>query len=259
MKVLTAHEEKLVLSSIPQDDCLDFGSSRRVYHCPNEVVNALGLDPSINYVIKLGCGQGGFNQNSHEVEIWLENEGCDFLAPIYAAGRFVIIMEEVEVCNYLDFADTISYDDDPRERAESFVEYEYDMTPEDEDYESTVKDYQKVAYAVTQLAYFNGTTSDNGQLGRTKNGTYVAYDYGFIAGVSYDSQCSNDLVENIYDTDCFDYYVSELKNILDEIANNEKELNELERYIISLEHTITSGDWMEITPVEQLQVNSFQG
>jgi len=259
MKTLTALEEKLVLSSIPQDDCLDFGSSRRVYHCPDEVVNALGLDPSINYVIKLGCGQGGFNQNSREVEVWLDYEGCDFLAPIYAAGRFVIIMEEVEVCNYLDFAETIDFNDNSRERAENWVDYEYDMTSEDDDYDSYVDDYEKAAHAIRQLADINGNTSDNGQLGRTKNGTYVAYDYGFVVGVGCDSQCSNCLVENMYDADCFDYYINELKTILDEIANNEKNLNELEKYMISLESTITSGDWMEITPAEQLQVNSFQG
>lgn len=257
MKTLTTLEEKQVLSLIPLDKYVDCGSSRRVYGCPVEVIKLLGLNPSFDYVIKLGCGQGGFNQNSREVEIWLENEGCDYLAPIYAAGRFIIIMEAVDVCDYIDFSSGIDYDDDPRERAETYIENEYDMSPEDDDYESTVKDYEKAAYAITQLAHHNGQTSDNGQLGMTASGRYVAYDYGFISDVDCDSQCSGDLVENIYDNKCFKYYIDELKNILDEIANNEKELKELERYMISLEHTITSGDWMEITPVEQLQVNSF--
>lgn len=257
MKTLTTLEEKQVLSLIPLDGCIDCGSSRRVYECPDEVIKLLGLDPSINYVIKLGCGQGGFNQNSREVEVWLENEGCDYLAPIYAAGRFIIIMEAVDVCNYIDFARGIDYDDDPRERAETYIEDEYDMSPEDANYESTVKDYEKAAYTITQLAYHNGNTCDNGQLGMTASGRYVAYDYGFISDVGCDSQCSEDLVENIYDDKCFNYYIDELKNILDEIANNEKELNGLKQYMISLERTITSGDWMEVTPVEQLQVNSF--
>lgn len=259
MKTLTTLEEKQVLSLIPRDGCMDNGSSRRVYECPDEVVKILGLDPSFDYVIKLGCGQGGFNQNSREVEVWLENEGCDYLAPIYAAGRFILIMEAVDVCDYIDFAETVDYDDDPRERAESYVEYEYDMSPEDADYESTVRDYEKAAYAIAQLAYHNGHTCDNGQLGRTKSGRYVAYDYGFIIGVGCDSQCSEDLVDNIYNEECFNYYIDELKTILDEIDSNEKKLNELERYMISLEHTITSGDWEGITPVTQLQVNSFQG
>lgn len=249
MRILTKREEIVILKMLDIEDNLGYGSSRFVIECPIAVYNYLSLDKSTRYVIKLAIGHGGFNQHEREVEVWTECHNKNFLAEIVAAGHFISIMEEVEVCDYMDFADYVSdYNEDDytaEEVAENWLSYD-DEDPEDPEYSHTVEVYTKVAETIRFLAVYNGDTSDNGQLGWTKDGRCVAYDYGFISGQGCESQCSGDLVDNVFDNECFRYYINELTVILEEMADTEDKLNNLYHYITAVEYTINSGDWTEL-------------
>ena len=113
MRVLTKREEIVILKMLDIEDNLGYGSSRFVIECPIAVYNYLSLDKSTRYVIKLAIGHGGFNQHEREVEVWTECHNKNFLAEIVAAGHFISIMEEVEVCDYMDFAEYVGeYNED---------------------------------------------------------------------------------------------------------------------------------------------------
>lgn len=243
MRVLTKREEIDVLKMLDYEDRLDNGSSRFVMDVSDKIFDYLKLDPSREYVLKLAVGHGGFNQHQREVEMWKDVNDNSFLAEIFAAGYFISIMEKVETCDYIDFAEGMYWDDDKSEAVRNFLDYEWNIQEDDDEFEPEYNRMLKVADSICNLAYYNGTTSDNGQLGLTPDGRYVAYDYGFISGNGCDSQCSNDLVDNICDEDCFCYYVNELATILGEMADAEDKLDHLFKYVKAVEYTINSGDW----------------
>lgn len=248
MRILTKREEITILKMLDIDNNLGYGSSRFVLECPVRVYNYLSLDKSVGYVIKLAIGHGGFNQHQREVEMWTEFHNKNFLAEIVAAGQFISIMEEVEVDDYTDFAEYISdyWDYSAKELAEKWLDYDYYDESEASEFDRNVEVYTKVAETIMFLAAYNGDTSDNGQLGWTKDGRCVAYDYGFISGQGCESQCSNDLVDNVVDTECFNYYINELTVILEEMADTEDKLNNLCHFITAVEYTINSGDWEQL-------------
>ncbi len=241
MKRLTREEEKFVLRSLDSDDCLDEGSSRKVFPCEGYVVAALGLPQDKNYVIKLAVGHGGLSQHQREVECWLDLGNNEYMAEIYAAGQFVSIMEQVEVSDYIEFAEYINdaWDDTPEVVAQDYLVDECGYEPYDKDLPSEKQVYARVARSILYLNGVNGCTSDNGQLGWTNDGRCVAYDYGFISGNGCARQCSEDLVYEIYDKDTFEYYIDQLCGIITEFEAIEHKLYDL---MNAVEYDICSGD-----------------
>lgn len=241
MKQLTREQEKFVLRSLIGEAPLDSGSSRAVFACDSCVTSVLGLPQDRHYVIKLAVGHGGLNQHQREVECWLDYGNKEFMAEIYAAGQFVSIMEEVEVSEYFEFAEYVNdtYEDDPEVLAKDYLVDECSYELDDTDLPSQVELYAKVARSILFLNGINGDTSDNGQLGWTRDGRCVAYDYGFISGHGCAKQCSENLVGEIYDEDVFEYYVEQLCNILTEFESIENKLLDL---MNAVEYDICSGD-----------------
>lgn len=210
MRALTIGEEIRVLKSLRPDDEIGAGSSRIVYRCSDEIVDFLKLDDTKDWVVKLAVGSGGFAQNQHEINTYM-NEDEYYFAEIAVFGHFLSIMEKVDTDDYRDFADYIDYGDDLDEAVENYCDYEFEDA--DEDDKARLKE---VARTIQYLAGIYGCTSDNGQLGITKDGRVVAYDYGFIADEGCSTQCSDALVETIYDDDAFREYISRLIGLLHE-------------------------------------------
>ena len=246
MLTLTKVQEKYVLNNIDYEQRIDSGSSRAVFYCQPYVLEYLGIKTDRECVIKLAVGQGGLSQHQTEVEMWLDSrENKLFLGEIFAAGQFVSIMEHVDVEDWSDMAEDVYGDDDPDETARNYLEYCCGYEEDEDNYDERLKEARKVAETVTFLAGYNGRTSDNGQLGKTKDGRYVAYDYGFVAGVGCSTQCSGELVDNIYDEDCFIYYIEQLCEVLDIQIKAEQKLDDVMRYMKAIEYTINRGDWDE--------------
>ena len=247
MLTLTKVQEKYILNNIDYDDRIDSGSSRAVFYCQPYVLEYLGIETDRECVIKLAIGHGGLNQHQTEVEMWLESGGNNqHLAEIFAAGQFVSIMEKVDIRDYSDLADSLD-DYDINESVIRYLDYQCDINEEDdkEIFDNEYKEVCKVAETIAFLASYNGCTSDNGQIGKTEDGRYVAYDYGFIAGNGCDTQCSGALVDNVCDEECFIYYIGQLCEVLDIEIKAEQKLDELMRYMNAIEYTINHGDWDE--------------
>ena len=181
MRVLTITEERQVLRMLQGARFIDNGASRLIYECPEQVGEMLNID-ACDYIIKVGMGVGGFNQIAAEVQFAL-NKAYAPVAEIRAYGRFIEVMERVEIeADFRDFACDIYVED-----------------ADDVDYVHRVADNYNMDYDVAEEAaaviavlhdYF-GHTSDNGQLGRNRNGDLVAYDFGFDTGDCRDDQVSS--------------------------------------------------------------------
>ncbi len=232
MRTLTIGEEIRILNELRHLDEIGAGSSRIVYECPREIVDFLKIDNSKDYVIKLAVGFGGFTQNRHEVDGYMN---CDeyYFAEIAAFGHFVIIMEQVDTDDFRDFADTIYYDSDLDEVVDDWCDYNWEDATDEEK-----ADLRKAAETIRYLADYYGSTSDNGQLGKTKDGRYVAYDYGFIAEEGCSTQCSDELMDNIYDHEVFNDYICKLIGTLHEILHVNMELDRISSRVGSIETEI---------------------
>lgn len=172
------------------------GTSRIVFdvgEANNNLRNALGLPKYIknNVVIKLAIGEAGYCQNRAEVEAF-ERYGNDYpLAQIYAAGRFINVMEFVTpvdgaFSDYPDEADRdsiflsindLSYDkftyedtcEVNWEKVNNYCQY-YSL-----DY--SYNDVNKVCDVIDAI-YNLFETGDAWQVGENECGDLVAYDYG---------------------------------------------------------------------------------
>ena len=105
-------------------------------------------------------------------------------------------MEAVEVDDWFDLADEIYSYEDRYEGADDYAEC-YDI-------ELSEKDNLAVD-TIGRLADIFGHTGDNGQVGWTKDGRCVAYDYGFFSDRGCDAQtsplrdmCYNETTRNNY-------------------------------------------------------------
>ena len=227
MRALTIGEEIRVLKSLRVEDEIDHGSSRIVYRCPDELVSFLKLDATRDWVIKLAIGSGGFAQNQHEINTYM-NEDKYYFAEIAVFGHFLSIMEEVDTRSYHDLAGEVDYCDDVDEFVENYCEYEYEDATEDDK-----AHLRRVVATVVYLAGIYGCTTDNGQLGITSDGRIVAYDYGFIADEGCSTQCSDALVDTVYDEEAFEEYISRLIGLLHETLHVNLSLQDLH---MSVEH-----------------------
>ena len=186
MKRLTKIEEKqIILKAYEVNQYLGKGSSRAVY--------SLGDGTCV----KIASDVRGQFQNKTEIESFREH-GSERLAEIVAYGKFVVVMEQVEAFENLE---EIVYDfeyaeDNHYEEEEEHYERlrENGLCSSDEDWEvfpafswgdlriggidST--QYGQILDLKEWMDDTFGCTSDNYQMGMRNDGTFVAYDYGYM-------------------------------------------------------------------------------
>ena len=105
-----------------------------------------------NLVVKIAFGANAYRQNKLEVETFKNANEDAPLAIIESYGNYCVVMEKMEV----------AYD-----RDDAYAKQ------------------KKTAEAAEYLEELFGDTSDNWQIGRTKDGRYVSYDYGFDPHAKY--------------------------------------------------------------------------
>ena len=110
MLVLTPAQERFILKQLEDCEPFDHGASRACFECPTEIVKALGLNTEYEYIIKLAMGLGGLSQNQLEILTYQQYGESHPLAQIFAAGRYVEIMEKLEIeYDFRDFVDEDCY------------------------------------------------------------------------------------------------------------------------------------------------------
>lgn len=204
MLVLTPSQERFILKQLESCEPFDSGASRVCFECPTEIVKALGLNIEYEYIIKLAVGLGGLSQNQLEILTYQQYGESHPLAQIFAAGRYVEIMEKLEIeYDFRDFVDEDCYfcEDDCGEEYWGFNE----------------EIASQVQVAVELLSDLFGQTNDNGQIGYSNlSGTYVSYDYGFTTEKYRDDQMSDLSNYIIYDEGNLRNYLRGLSDILEQ-------------------------------------------
>ena len=203
---LETEQEIKILKVLDDQDIFSAGCARVCLNCTKQILEIVGYDNENpdNYILKLACGAGGLKQTQAEIKCFLEHKYAP-LAKILAYGRYIEIMERVDVCDYSDMAD--DYDEDC-----SFADY---LESNDEEYSDDEKCRmaEQAWEAIGILTRVFGYTADNGQLGINSQGKVVAYDYGYQAHVEF-SQVS-DLTEYVSNNiDTFYVYINGLIGIL---------------------------------------------
>lgn len=176
IRLNTTQEKYLINYMIANPELfIGSGSSRVVFHCTDELADYLKL-PSQDeeYIVKIAMGEGGVEQMRVEVETFIEYGDTGAFAEIAAVGRYVEIMEYVETADFYEAADE---NWDP-----AAIQDEYDVSKLEAD---------SIFDTIETLERIFGHTGDNGQLGKTLNDYWVAFDYGFIPGKGIDSQTSS--------------------------------------------------------------------
>ena len=163
---LTINQEIEILENL--GDFIANGSSRAVYEYNDD------------YVVKVALDKKGQYQNKVEVNSY-RKYGDLHLARIQSYGKHIVVMEKVDKLDYYVVYDIW--------HTENYDEY----TGEDKEYyEAKGIDeslFYKIKETVDALDEWNGTTSDNYQIGIVGD-RVVAYDYGFETG-SFDKCVSN--------------------------------------------------------------------
>ena len=149
MKELTLQEEIELVKSVRK--FIANGSSRAVFAHPFDK----------NLAIKIAIGIGGINQNKREIRV--NREIPDYTNTIHAYGKYTI------VCDFIA--------QDLMNKVDRVV---YNYVKEEEKKKIFYKEERKrVLEIVRKLTEINGDSSDNHQIGITRNGKIVAYDYGY--------------------------------------------------------------------------------
>ena len=214
-KHLTLEQETKLLYTIAEKyDYLDNGASRAVFNMDSEDFDKCGikLPNDKKYVVKVAIGTGGINQNYFEVHNYI-NFGEDYpLATIYYYGKYVEIMEYVDV-----IPEATNFDDDDEE----FFEYMRDNVYSD-------SETQEIIDTIRSLEDINGYTLDNTQVGFDSNGNVVSYDYGFVADSG--KVLTSDLTDFFYEEE---ETIKEYLYRLAQIATEEEEVfKNLERELL---------------------------
>lgn len=180
------------------------GAARAVFECTTDIADYLHLPEKDHgrYVMKIALGTGGMKQMVNEYKTYEEYKHSHVLAEIVAIGRYVEIMEAVDVWDFRDEAD-----------------YGEEVTEDDiycnNDSCLTRDEAQIIANTIRALTYLFGCTSDNGQIGRNHKGEWVAYDYGFIPEQGSRNQTS-DISDDIEDTEYRQEYMTGLLDLLNQ-------------------------------------------
>ena len=176
IRLNTTQEKYLINYMIANPELfIGSGSSRVVFHCTDELAEYLKLPAQDEkYIVKIAMGQGGIEQMRVEVETFIEYGDTGAFAEIVATGRYVEIMEYVETADFSDAAE--------ENWGPASIQDEYDVSKLEAD---------SIFETIETLEEIFGHTADNGQLGKTLNDYWVAFDYGFIPGKGIDSQTSS--------------------------------------------------------------------
>lgn len=167
MRKLTIREELNILWKLREkQNFINAGSSRAVYKLNSTTV------------VKVAIDKAGRTQNKREVEIF-EEHGSQYLAKIYAYGASILLMEVIDPF-YVDYYEEIV----SMYEGNLMTEYEFEHI-------NDVLDF---------LNDINGDTEDNLQLGYTKCGVAVSYDYGF--DVDVEENVSNKLYRLAHKDSC---------------------------------------------------------
>lgn len=187
MKRLSRYEEILIIRAAQKESkFLSNGSSRAVYDIGN------------GRVLKVAIDRKGQYQNKTEIELYRNSNSREYLAAIYAYGKYCIVMEKVIVTEYSDMSDLIDgsryFNDDSTDSyltvAEGLQKF----------YETPKLKVETFREAYNYLCYENGRTSDNYQIGIRADGSAAAYDYGFVKG-AYHMCVSDHLYNNLENGD----------------------------------------------------------
>lgn len=140
------------------------------------------LDPqNPQWIVKIAVGNCSLRQNKNEVALWQQYGDEGYLARIKEYGNFCVVMERLPYI--IEYGDYSSY---------------------------AAK--QKIRHAYRWLESTVGYTVDNQQLGRTHDGRWVAYDYGFDPAESSWYQCG--WAENLRNSDDVTAYLRYIRTLL---------------------------------------------
>lgn len=176
IRLNTTQEKYLINYMIANPELfIGSGSSRVVFHCTDELAEYLKLPAQDEkYIVKIAMGEGGVEQMRVEVETFIEYGNTGAFAEIAAVGRYVEIMEYVETADFYYAAE--------ENWGPAAIQDGYDVSKLEAD---------SIFDTIETLEGIFGHTADNGQLGKTLNDYWVAFDYGFIPGKGIDSQTSS--------------------------------------------------------------------
>lgn len=174
-KLTKSEEQEIIDKYIKNENYIDAGSSRAVFHGEE------------GQVIKVALDEGGRTQNKHELEFYAEHGDNGYFGKIYAYGEFVIVMEYVDVTEdqcLIDYFWRYFEDSDQSSELEDWFYDEY--TSLDWYSNEDQKERERIQYLydeIYQIFYFLGVelgnwTSDNAQIGLTGDG-WKLYDYGY--------------------------------------------------------------------------------
>lgn len=195
MKKLNLQEElELIEKYCYEYRFLDRGSSRAVFSIGD------------NKVMKVAMDEQGQTQNENEIQ-WYEQLHKDIVAKIYSYGKYIVIMEEVGTpFNSEELEHIIDYIENYQEFVDDELNEYYGITEEEFIQIRSVDNYMSNAV---------GSTTDNHQIGKSKEGRWKIYDYGYDPRMMNCDQVSRDL------SDVVDYEGTEaLFNIVYEKIQN---------------------------------------
>lgn len=149
---LSGVQERKLLKRLENCKPIDSGSSRLVF-----------IDPrNRQRVVKVAVGAFALRQNKMEVRMWNDYGDCGNLAQIFEYGRYVVVMERCERT------------------------YDYNSS-----YEAPEEIRDEVEAISGWLESILTETEDNYQVGRTFDGRWVSFDYGFDPAYDSDVQCGH--------------------------------------------------------------------
>ena len=202
----TMQEQHLIRYMIAHSDLfLAAGASRAVFKCTTDIADYLHLPEKDDgrYVLKLALGRGGLTQLQTEVETYDKYANSRVLAEIVAVGRYIEIMEAVDIWDFRDEADYALGED----LADAIYENNSNCLSETE--------AERIAYVINILTQLFGETRDNGQIGKNTHGYWVAYDYGYIPEKTTSLQTS-DISDDIDDAEYRQEYMTGLLDLLNQ-------------------------------------------
>lgn len=245
-KVLTPEQEITILRAIQFENCNDSGSSRVCIDGDNECFAELesffaALNINIHYcVVKVAVGIGGQTQMSREITAY-NKYGDEYpLAAVFAYGRFIEIMEKVELVDYeyrnyyecgifelfyYVYGGTY-YNDRGEEMSWEDDDYRYtfmERYPDDANSER-IRNHEMIIDTIESLTDIFGETGDNAQLGYSVIDDCIkCYDYGFVCGSSerWDSQIMNILWRD-------GVFVDYIDMCIDHVTASQELINSLE-------------------------------
>lgn len=149
-----------------------FGKNLFIHNGSSRAVFQFGEDR----VIKIALDREGRLQNQNEVDLF-KAAGNEYLAEIFAYGRFIIIMEEVR---------------------EEYMEDMLDLASGDLGTSYDTATYDRLQDIMSFLEDHLGDTNDNYQLGfSTTRNKLVSYDYGYTTDINNEDMISNKLAHTI--------------------------------------------------------------